>query len=144
VIDPRRRSRWRLADAVAGLRRVPGRGTSEHDEGLERSVLVNEAAAPYLELAGPAPLAEGALIVQRHHPEGSDEVLSLFAMLKLPSGRWEFTVLDPALRVAATPHAACGQCHAQAPFDGLFGPPLSASPEPPASPDEAPTSAIPR
>jgi hypothetical protein len=118
------RKPWTGAAAMASLRQVGGRGPTEHLDGrVERTVVINEAALGY----GAGGVADGAVIVQRHHPAGSDRVLSSFVMEKSAAG-WRFLVLDAELRVAADSQvpgmiAACARCHADAPRDGLFGPP---------------------
>jgi hypothetical protein len=112
------------------LRPAGPRGPSEHGDGsLERSVLVNEQAASYAELSSIEAMPVGALLVERHHPAGRDEVASIYAMLKRAAGYapeqsdWEFFVIDAGGRVAARGKLApCARCHLEAPFDALFGP----------------------
>jgi len=124
------RKRWAEADQIAGLHAIPGRGPSEHNTGLERTVLRNGAAAGYEQLAGRPTLPVGALVIQRHHRAGSNAALSYYVMHKrAPSATatelgWQFLVLDDQLRVAtAEPPELCVRCHQEAPVDGLFGPP---------------------
>ncbi len=125
-----KRKRWAEADQVAGLHALPGRGPSDHGSGLERTVLRNDAAAGYEQLAGRPTLPVGALIVQRHHQPGSQTAISYYIMHKrAPSASttqlgWQFLVLDDQLRVAtAEPPELCARCHQEAPVDGLYGPP---------------------
>jgi hypothetical protein len=67
------------------------------------------------------------LIAQRHHPPGSDAVVSWYVMEKRSADSWRFLVLDPERRVAAREDLApCVRCHVEAPHDHLFGPPTSA------------------
>jgi hypothetical protein len=117
--------------APSSLTALPGREASEHGTGLTREVLINAAAEPYRAAVGHTPLPEGALIVQRHRRGGSDAVTSSYAMRKQADG-WEFTVLDSRWRVALRGALAeCARCHADAPFDGTFGPPKDApAPQP--------------
>ncbi len=123
------RKPWEHAAALPSLTALPHRSPSEHLEGLyERTVLVNEAASGYALLTLTTALAPGALLVQRHHRRGSDEAVSYFVMERLAPGAsrttrdWRFLVVDTQLRVAATSNLElCARCHADAPFDGLFG-----------------------
>jgi hypothetical protein len=118
----------RVAYEVApdSLTTLPGRDASEHGMGLTREVLINAAAEPYRAAVGHTPLPEGALIVQRHRREGSEAAVSSYAMRKQADG-WEFTVIDAQWRVALRGALAeCVRCHADAPFDGTFGPPSEA------------------
>ena len=120
------RQPWPHAAEVASLSLVPGRGPSEHLDGaVERTVLVNEAASGYLHLVRGRPLPAGAIVAQRHHPRGSEDVTSWYVMRKDKGERWSFWVLDPELRVATTREAVapCARCHVEAPYQGLFGPP---------------------
>lgn len=144
IPEPERR-RWQHAEALAGFNRVGGRGPSEHQaSGYERTVVVNDAARGYAQLVAESIMAAGAMVAQRHHPAGSDEVSSWYVMFKpaltearesQPQG-WRFLVLDARLRVAASDDLElCARCHLEAPHDGLFGPPpdlsqLPASSEP--------------
>lgn len=121
AIPPERRVRWERAEEH--LRDLPVRGPSEHGDGLERSVAINDAAAPY-ERLGSAAFPAGALILQRHHRPGEPAVVSSYVMLKSTAESWEFVVLDAQQRVAARGRLApCERCHLEAAFDSLFGPP---------------------
>ena len=127
-IPVEQRKRWTDANQVVQLEPIPGRGKSEHDTGLERTVLRNEAAASYEQLVGRPTLPVGAMIVQRHHRPGSDAADSYYVMRKTaPSASptelgWQFLVLDDQLRVAThDPLEMCQRCHQEAPVDGLFG-----------------------
>ena len=108
------------------------RTPSEHFDGrFERTVLVNDAASAYERLTATTVIPQGALVVQRHHPAGSDSVAVYYVMEKVaanPGGpgspakeQWKFFIVDEALRVAGRDVALCARCHAEAPFDGLFG-----------------------
>ena len=126
AIPPERRVRWEHAEER--LRDLPARGPSEHGDGLERTVAINEAAAPYEKL-GSAPFPAGALIVQRHHRPSTSAVVSSYVMLKSTAESWEFAVLDAQQRVAARGRLApCERCHLEAAFDSLFGPPRAEPP----------------
>ena len=126
AIPPDRRLRWERAEER--LRELPARGPSEHGDGLERTVAINDTALPYEKL-GSAPLPVGALIVQRHHRRGEPKVVSSYAMLKNSAESWEFVVLDAQRRVAARGRLApCERCHREAAFDSLFGPPHAEPP----------------
>jgi hypothetical protein len=111
---------------------LPGRGRSQHFGGtVERSVRVNAAAAAYGDAGHAQELAPGSIIVQTHHRPGEPGTLGSFAMVKLPQGTapregdWQFLVLDPESKVLARGALeGCARCHAMAPADYLFGPPL--------------------
>jgi hypothetical protein len=128
-IPENERQRWAHADAIDTLAVVPTRSPSEHLDGVfDRTVAVNAGAAAYAELTPTSTVPPGALLVQRHHPRGSDRVVAYFVMEKLALGRatssldWRFLVLDDQLRVAADENLAlCARCHADAPFNGVFG-----------------------
>lgn len=121
AIPAERRARWEHAEER--LRDLPLRGPSEHGDGLERTVAINDAAAPYEKL-GSARFPAGAIIVQRHHRLGAPAVLSSYAMHKSTAESWEFVVLDAQQRVAARGRLApCERCHLEAAFDSVFGPP---------------------
>lgn len=124
AIPAAKRRRWPRADELDALTAVPGRGMSEHlGVRYERSVLINETAESYRRLIPHQPLPVGTLVAQRHHPPGSDAVVSWYLMEKTPEG-WRFLVLDPERRVAAREDLEpCLRCHAEAPHDHLFGPP---------------------
>lgn len=140
-IPVEQRKPWARAKTLDALQRVAGRGPSEHDSGFERTVMRNQAAAAYEQLAARPALPVGALIVQRHHRPGSETTAFYYVMHKrAPSASptqlgWEFLVLDEQRRVAATkPLNLCVRCHQEAPADGLFGPPAL----PASSPDGGP------
>ena len=124
-----KRQPYARASEIANLKEIPGRSQSEHLDGVfDRSVWVSEQAAGYLALTPGTVMAPGALIVQRHHPRGSDRTVAYFVMEKLAQGSqsetrdWRFLVLDDELRVAAEKNLQlCGRCHADAPYNGLFG-----------------------
>lgn len=127
VIVKSKRQMWPYVQAFSTLKPVGSRGPSEHLGGdYERSVRINSQAAAYRRLRGIAmTFPDGAILVQAHHPTGSPQILSYFAMRK-EHGRWNFWILDPQLRVAATPQATrCSRCHVQSPQDAVFGPPES-------------------
>lgn len=123
------RTRWEHADALPDLRAVAVRSRSEHLDGVyDRTVLVNAAAGAYENLTRGSAALPGALVVQRHHPRGAESVVVYFAMERLAKGSrpaardWRFLVVDETLRVAASDNLQpCARCHADAPFDGLFG-----------------------
>lgn len=112
------------AEHLQGLTLASDRVASEHLGGdLERTVWVNAAAGDYRRLLPTTSFPPGATVVAKHHPPDVDRVVSLYVMQKTESG-WRFEVLDPALRRAvleAPP--SCARCHAEAPYDGIFGPP---------------------
>jgi hypothetical protein len=120
---------WERAAELDGLRPVAARGASQHlGANVDRTVLVNPAAATYGKLGEGVVLPQGALVVEPHYPRGGDEVVAIFAMEKKAPGfapeqhDWEFVVLDPARRVAARGRVElCARCHQLAAYDGLFG-----------------------
>jgi hypothetical protein len=117
------RQRWNRADELDQLDVVQGRTPSEHLDGVfDRTVLVNASARSYRTLSRSTVLPSGALVVQRHHLRGEDATAVYFVMERLPSGNWTFLVVDRELRVAAAQHLErCARCHADAPYNGLFG-----------------------
>jgi len=143
LIAPPQRRPWRFARQLDALTPLPGRGPSEHGRGLERTTAVNAAAASYGALSSRRPLPPGAMVVQRHLHEGTEQLASYYIMRKLsrpgPTGAWSYTVLDPQRRVAARePLELCARCHREAPFDDLFGPVPVAAPAPAGSPPATP------
>ena len=89
----------------------------------ERTVFVNAAAKGYSAADEKFPV--GALIAQLHHPIDEDSVTAIFVMDRTEDG-WNFVVLDAEKRVVTRATLdMCARCHAEAPRDGLFGPPLS-------------------
>jgi hypothetical protein len=128
ALPPGARSRWAHADELPSLAQIGGRERSEHLDGAyERTVVVNDAAAGYAHLTAGTRFPPGALVVQRHH--AGDEVVAYYVMERVeapeddPLGGWRFSVVDPALRAAATEMSLCARCHREAPFGSLFGPP---------------------
>lgn len=123
------RKRWEHADELAQFRAVAIRSPSEHLDGVyDRTVLVNAQAGAYENLSRGSSPPPGAVIVERHHPRGEEQTVVYFAMERLPKGSapatrdWRFLVVDEGLRVAAVENLApCARCHADAPYDGLFG-----------------------
>jgi hypothetical protein len=128
---PDQRQPWRHAAKLATLKRVPGRGPSDHLAGsVERSVWINALAKSYSVIGSERALPPGALIAQRHHAPNSERVVSTFVMHKRPDGSnpdqsdWSYVVLDEADRVVAEGRLPrCHRCHAEARHDHLFGPP---------------------
>jgi hypothetical protein len=108
---------------MASLQEITGRSPSEHLDGrFDRSVLVSASASAYATLTASTKLPPDALVVQRHHPRGAERTVAYFVMQRQEKG-WRFLVLDEKLRVAAEKNLRlCARCHADAPFDGLFGP----------------------
>ena len=123
------RKRWTRADEIAALTVLNRRTPSEHLDGiLDRTVAINALARDYATLTRTTAMPEGALIVQRHHPRGSDQTSVYFVMERRAPGTdkttrdWRFLVLDAELRVAAEKNLAlCARCHVDAPNNGLFG-----------------------
>lgn len=136
-IPVERRRPWAHASELPRFLAVPGRARSDHGLGdLERTVRVDDGARAYAEGRPRGPWPVGARLVEALHSSGSDTVRVLYAMTKLPQGSspatndWEFEVLDPEARVAAEGDlSACARCHADAPHDGVFGPPRDSAAE---------------
>jgi hypothetical protein len=123
---PAQRTRFEI-DPVT-LDTLGGVSASEHGQGLLREVRINQLAERYRHSVDPTPFPAGALIVQRHHRAENDATVSSYAMLKRDDG-WEFLVLDADWRVALRGKLTeCERCHADAPFDGTFGPPPPTEP----------------
>ncbi len=124
-----KRERWARADEMPKLSLLSGRSPSEHLDGVfDRTVMVDAAVSGYRTLTATTTMVAGALIVQRHHPRGAERVIAYFIMEKLEKGArphardWRFLVVDEKLRVAADQQLSlCARCHADAPFNGLFG-----------------------
>ncbi|MEQ9322593.1 MAG: hypothetical protein RIF41_25735 [Polyangiaceae bacterium] len=127
AIPAAKRVAWPRAAELDAFTAVAGRGPSEHLSGrYERRVRVNDRAAGYVELVPHRALPVGAVVAQSHHASGSEAIASWYVMEKTPDG-WRFVVLDPERRVAAHEDLEpCARCHAEAPHDGLFGPPPTA------------------
>lgn len=78
-------------------------------------------AALYSNLGGGSAFAPGSVLVAFHRT-ASGEPGPIFAMTRRLVGGWSFLAIDPSGRL--DPNAdleLCARCHAEAPFDGLFG-----------------------
>jgi hypothetical protein len=115
------------AAALPSLREVLVIAPSRHMSGsLRAEVLANDAAAPaYPPHPGGAAPA-GAMLVEVLRRAPGEPVLAYLAMRKpAAGGSWEHAILSPDRRlVARASTALCARCHAEAPRDGVFGPPL--------------------
>jgi hypothetical protein len=97
---------------------------------MEGEVRVNPAASGYPDRDLGRGLPPGAIVAELHYPSGHAEPDSIFAMTKRPpgydpgGGDWEYLILTPAGRVAERGRLPlCKRCHAEAPYDHLFGGP---------------------
>ena len=129
---PTARSPWSHAAQLRTLKRVGGRGPSDHLGGtVERTVWTNDLASSYPILGSERRFARGALIAQRHHRPNEQAILNTFVMLKGPPGSapaqsdWIYVVLDGSDRVIVQGRLTrCHRCHAEARHDHVFGPPM--------------------
>jgi hypothetical protein len=123
------RERWELLAAWSSFRRATPRGPSQHLAGsYEGEVWVNEAAAAYPAGGLRQPLAPGAVLVETHHPRGSDDVVVRFVMTKrnpgfdAAGGDWEYAVVTAAGDVEQRGLLpVCVRCHAEAGPARVFG-----------------------
>lgn len=120
--------RWEHADAASGFRPV-ARVRSQHlgTGAIEAEVLANDVAAAYPELGPARQLPPGSVLLERLHPAGSGEAMAWFAMVRPlrdgSAGPWQFLVVRPDGELLARDPPGCARCHAEAPYDGVFGPP---------------------
>lgn len=123
------RARWELAPQLSTFRRATPRGRSQHFTGeLVGEVLANAVAAAYPALGSARKLEPGAVLVEAHRAEGSEDIIAYLAMVKRPpgfdppGGDWEYLVVDRDGGIERRgPLPPCARCHAEAPFDHLFG-----------------------
>ncbi len=129
---PSARAPWRHAAQLRTLKRVGGRGPSDHLAGtVERTVWTNDLASSYAILGSERRFGSGTLIAQRHHRPNERAILNTFVMLKGAPGSapdqsdWIYVVLDGADRVIVQGRLTrCHRCHAEARHDHVFGPPM--------------------
>ena len=125
--------RWEHADAARGFRSV-ARVRSQHigNGSTEAEILANDVAAAYPELGPTRRLPAGSVLLEQLRPAGNGAVSAWFAMVRSPAdagaptagpGRWQFLVVRPDGELLARDPPACARCHAEAPLDGVFGPP---------------------
>ena len=125
------RKPWHRLATLETLAAVGTRGPSEHLAGAyERTVRINELAAPYRVAGSRVVMPPGALILQLHHPPGEEVMTTAYVMEKREpgfapkQGDWEYLVLDSNWKVEARgPMPTCAACHLAAQRDSLFGPP---------------------
>ncbi|MEJ7731503.1 MAG: hypothetical protein WKG00_20095 [Polyangiaceae bacterium] len=100
----------------------------------EAELLANDVASAYPALGPGRRLPRGSLLVERLGAAGSRETSIWFAMVRQPAAdaadaanpaaeRWQFLVVRPDGELLARDPPGCARCHAEAPFDGVFGPP---------------------
>jgi hypothetical protein len=129
---PKPRERWEPFAKLANLRTALTRAPSQHFAGAhDGEVLANEVAADYPALGPRRTLPAGAMLVETLRVRGRDDVVGHLVMTKRPpgsdaaAGDWEYAIVTAAGEVEARGSlAACVRCHAEAPHDRLFGPPL--------------------
>ena len=130
--------RWEHAGELGAFRSV-GRVRSQHlgNGSTEAELLANEVASAYPALGPGRRLPAGSLLVERLGAAGSRETSVWFAMERqvatdagTPTERWQFLVVRPDGELLARDPPGCARCHAEAPFDGVFGPPRDTPPAP--------------
>jgi hypothetical protein len=97
---------------------------------LEGEVLANEPALSYPALGPSRELAPGAVLVEAHYRAGGSSPVVFFAMSKRSpgfdpaGGDWEYLIVEPGGAIRQRGRLPlCARCHAEAPYDHLFGPP---------------------
>jgi hypothetical protein len=74
-----------------------------------------------------------------HFAESGAPHGELFVMTRLEDTSWDFGLVDEKGMLVAEPSSAlCARCHAEAPYEGLFGLPAAARPGPAAQDDDSP------
>jgi hypothetical protein len=124
--------RWEHAGELGAFRSV-ARVRSQHlgNGSTEAELLANEVAAAYPALGPGRRLPPGSVLVERLGAAGSRETSIWFAMVRhapadaagAAAERWQFLVVRPDGELLARDPPGCARCHAEAPFDGVFGPP---------------------
>ncbi len=121
-------TRWEHADRLATFRKAAPRARSQHLGGEhDAEVLANEEAAAYPTLGPLRSLGVGSVLVEALYAPDKPEVAMYFAIVKqpLPAGSsWEYLIVSSAGQVeqrGALP--LCARCHAEAPYDHVFGRP---------------------
>jgi len=120
---------WDLAADLASMHSV-AKTRSNHEAGsVDAEIFANAAAVPYPKLGPSRQASPGATLVEQLSTPGEDRVLAVFAMRKRDApyaprgGDWEFAIARPngdVLERGRLPR--CARCHAEGPYDGLYGP----------------------
>jgi hypothetical protein len=122
---------WERWSEAPAYRLAVARTASQHlAADLEAETLANEVAAAYPDLGPQRTLPPGSVVVQRLFEPGAHDPAVIFAMVKrapaLPEAAaesaWEFLVLETSGLVQERGAlGTCVRCHAEAPYDMLFG-----------------------
>ena len=121
-------ARWDLEGQLEALRPAIKRAPSGHLTGeLEADVLAG-AAGTYPQLGPESRIPAGATLVERLFEPGGASPVAYFVLVKRapgfdPGGNdWEYLVVTPNGSIEQRgPLPLCARCHAEAPYDRLFG-----------------------
>jgi len=120
--------RWDIDGKLRFLRPARPRARSEHQAGDVEAEVLASPGYTYPPRGSASPAPEGTLIVERLFAPGAAAPLSFLVMVK-PSagpepkgGDWDYLVVRPdGLVEDSGKIASCARCHAEAPYDGVFG-----------------------
>jgi hypothetical protein len=130
-VKPAGRPRWeRLAEARSWPLATPPFLASGHAGGeYTMEVRVSPSAVEdYRALTAGKQWVPGTSLVAFHLRRQDGAAASIYAMTKLPDGRWEYVVAAPDGTLEARGALPlCTRCHADAPADSLFGAPRTAT-----------------
>jgi hypothetical protein len=120
---------WERWPEFAAYRVAIPRAPSQHlTADHEGETLANASAAAYPNLGPASPMPAGAVLVQRLYASGAQSPEVVFAMVKkeppdaATPAAWEYLVLEPSGVVTERGMLeSCARCHAEAPYEGLFG-----------------------
>ncbi len=125
---PDKPTAWEHIEALKSFRKTGARFRSQHLQGAhDAEVLVNESAGAYPALGPSRQPPAGAMFVEALYVPNQTEVAMYFVMLKRASStgsEWEYAVVSSAGMIEHRGALAlCARCHAEAPYDHLFGRP---------------------
>jgi len=137
-VKPAGRLRWeRLGEARSWPLAAPPFLASGHGGGqYTMEVRVSASAVEdYRLLTAGKQWTPGTSVAAFHLRRQDGAAASIYAMTKLPEGRWEYLVAAPDGTIEARGALPlCARCHADAPADSLFGVPRAAAESPTAMP----------